>query len=53
MGPRAGREARVGARPVELPGSVFEQIGQRSMKRLCRQKVGMDPWERPLSPGGA
>ena len=27
--------------PGELPGSVLLQIGQRSMKRLCRQKVGI------------
>ena len=31
--------------PTRAPGSVLLQIGQRSMKRLWRQKVGIAPVE--------
>jgi hypothetical protein len=51
-GPSALVRARAGflARGVEeaplgvCPGSVLLQIGQRSMKRLWRQKVGIRRW---------
>src|ERR1700689_1713486 len=36
----AGLEARADCPLGAFPGSVLLQIGQRSMKRLCRQKVG-------------